>query len=79
MQNTYNMKLTDKEITAINKLDTQKCIEILHECAERLGLVTVEEYSKIMSSNKRTVYDHIKKGKLKNIQFCQQLLIIINN
>ena len=72
------MKLTDNEKANIQKLDTEKCIEILHECAERLGLVTVDEYSKIMCTNKRTIYDHIKKGKLKNIQFCETLLIIIN-
>ena len=73
------MKLTDKEISTIHHLDAEKCIEMLHECAERLGLVSVGEYCEIMHMNRRTVYDHIDKGKIKYIDFCGSKLIVIND
>lgn len=79
MQNSNNMKLTDKERTAIQKLDTEKCIDLLHECAERLGLVSVNEFHEITKMNKRTIYDHIENEKIKSIEFCESKLIIINN
>ena len=40
VQNAEIMKLTQSEITDIHKLDVEKAIEVLHECAERLGLVS---------------------------------------
>ena len=73
------MKLTDKQKSAINQMDAEIATETLHECAERLGLVTVDEYAKIMCTNRRTVYDHIQKGKIKKIDFCGSVLIPINN
>ena len=73
------MKLTDKQKAAINQLDAEMTTEILHECAERLGLVSVDEYSKIMCMKKRTIYDHIEKRLIKSIEFCGNILISINN
>lgn len=72
------MKLTDKQKAAINKMDAELAIETLHECAERLGLVGVDDYAKIICMNKRTIYDHIQKGKIKKIDFCGVVLIPIN-
>lgn len=79
MQNSNYMKLTDNERAIIQKMDVEKCTDLLHECAERLGLVSVNEYSKIMAQNKRTVYDHIVNRKIQSIEFCDSKLIIINN
>ncbi len=79
MQNTENMKLTDKQKASINQMDAEMATETLHECAERLGLVTVDEYAKIMCSNRRTIYDHISKGKIIKIYFCGSVLMPINN
>lgn len=73
------MKLTDKQRAAINQIDAEMATETLHECAERLGLVSVDEYSKIMCMNKRTIYDHIEKKLIKCIEFCGFKLIIIND
>lgn len=79
MQTAEIMKLTQTEITAIHKLDTEKAIELLHECAERLGLVSVGEFQVISGINKRTIYDHISNGKITSITFCNSKLIVIND
>lgn len=79
VQKANMMKLTDKEKAEIHQLDTDRCIELLHECAERLGLVSVGEYCEIMHMNRRTVYDHIDKGKIKCVDFCGSKLIVIND
>ena len=73
------MKLTDKQKASINQMDAEMATETLHECAERLGLVSVDEYSQIMCMKKRTIYDHIEKKLIKSIEFCESKLIIINN
>lgn len=44
MQIIKNMALTEKQIAAIHKLDAQTALETMHECAERLGLVTYRGY-----------------------------------
>jgi len=72
------MKLTDLQKQAINKMDAEMATETLHECAERLGLVPVDEYAKIHGMRNRTVYDHIQKGKIQKIDFCGSVLIPIN-
>ena len=79
MQSANNMKLTDKQKASINQMDAEMATETLHECAERLGLVSVDEYSQIMCMKKRTIYDHIEKKLIKSIEFCESKLIIINN
>ena len=79
MQNAETMKLTQAEITTIHKIDAEKAIGILHECAERLGLVSVGEFQQIIGMKRRTIYDHIAKGKVTAIDFCGSKLIIIND
>lgn len=79
MHRSEIMKLTQSEITAIDKCDAEKCIDILHECAERLGLMTVREYVEISGMKRRTVYDHIENGKITAIDFCESKLIILND
>lgn len=78
MQKANIMKLTDKQIQNINKLDTDTALEILHECAERLGLVTVKQYCSITSKNRRTVYSHITNKQLKHTSIDGNIYIIIN-
>jgi hypothetical protein len=73
------MPLTDKQIANINKLDADTAIEILHECAERLGLVSVKQYCSIMNENRRTVYHHIKLNKIKHLTIGENILISINS
>lgn len=56
--------LTDSQKTNINRLDAQTCIEVMHECAERLGLVSVEDYMNIVGTKRRTIYDQMNNGKI---------------
>lgn len=41
--------------------------ELAVECDEILGRVTISEYSKITGIPNRTVYDRIKRGKIKTV------------
>jgi hypothetical protein len=72
------MPLTDKQIANINKLDADTAQEILHECAERLGLVTVKEYCNITGCNRRTAYSHIANGSLAYTMISNNIFVIIN-
>ncbi len=47
--------LTEMQKANINNLDTETCLEIMHECAERLGVVSVDEYQAIVGKPRRTM------------------------
>ena len=70
--------LTQTQIKNIANLDTNTCIEVLRECADNLGLISVEEYHELTKTPKRTIYLHIKQNKLKSITLCKKLFIILN-
>jgi len=36
--------LTEEQINNLHKLDYQTQLEILHECAEALGMIDIDEY-----------------------------------
>ena len=73
------MKLTQKQKDNIRDLDCEIIEEIMHECAENLGLVTVAQYNDLFKVPKRTIYDQIKANKIKSLTLCGIVLIIINN
>jgi len=73
------MPLTDKQIIAIHRLDAQTALETMHECAERLGLVSVDEYSKIMFDGKRTVYQAIRDKKKMYFELSGHVFPAIND
>ena len=73
------MRLTEKQKANINNMDAELALDTLHECAERLGLVSVKEYCDIMGVKRRTVYSHIEQNKIESIDFCGSKLIIINS
>lgn len=79
MQNIKTMPLTDKQKTAIQKLDALTALETMHECAERLGLVSVEEYVAIMGAKKRTVYQAIKDKKKMHFELSGHVFPAIND
>jgi hypothetical protein len=79
VQINENMALTDKQIAAIHKLDAQTTLDTMRECAERLGLVTVDEYSKIIGEGRRSVYNAIKDGKKMHFELSGHLFPAINN
>lgn len=72
------MAITDKQIANIQNLDSQAVLEIMHECAERLGLVTVEEYSQIIGVGKRKVYQDIKDKKKMHFEISGHVFAVIN-
>ena len=57
--------ITNQQITNLHKLAIEDIYAIALECIERLGAVSVAEYSKATGIPVRTVYDRIKKGKIK--------------
>lgn len=79
MQNNENMALTDKQIAAIHKLDAQTALETMHECAERLGLVTVEEYCKIVGEGKRATYQAAKDNQKMKFELSGHIFLAIND
>lgn len=80
MQSSKTMPLTDKQIAAIHKLDAQTALQTMHECAERLGLVTVDEYCVIMGGKKkRTVYKLVKDDKLMKFELSGHIFLAIND
>ncbi len=70
--------LTEQQRNNINKLDSETVIEILNECIERLGIVSIKEYIKITGEKKRTVYWKIKNNKIGYIEIDNNKFIIIN-
>ena len=79
MQNNGNMALTDKQIAAIHKLDAQTALDTMRECADRLGLVTVPEYSKIMNEGKRASYNAAKRGEKMKFELSGHIFLAIND
>ena len=63
----------------INQLDAFSCIEILHECAERLGMVSVEQATEILCIKKRTLYEQIKRRKVVSLDIDGKIYVCINN
>lgn len=73
------MPLTIQQKQNISRLDADTAIEIMHECAERLGAVSVEEYCKIMGKRKRAVYYAIENKKIKCVSFADRDFPCIND
>ena len=71
--------LTEKQKANINRLDAQTCIDIMHECAERLGLVDMQDYIDITGEKRRTIYDRMESGKLLNFKIGKHKFPCINS
>ena len=72
------MALTRIQRKNIQALDTDTVIEILHECVERLGLVSVKEYCEIHDRKPRVTYLDIQNEKIKSIKLSENIYCIIN-
>jgi hypothetical protein len=70
--------LTEKQKYNLQQLDTEDLIEIMHVCAERIGMVTADQYSIIHKKPRRTVYAGIESGRIKTTTICGHKLPIIN-
>ena len=56
--------ISQQKLNNIHKLNPDEILQIMHECAEALGVVSTIEYCKIMGSGKRAVYQKIKENKI---------------
>ena len=70
--------LTEIQIANLHKLDSETQITILHECAEALGLVSIDDYCEIMAMKKRNVYYQVKSGKIKAFNIGKHIFPLIN-
>lgn len=68
--------LNDLQKANINRLPAQMCVDIMHECAERLGLVSME--TEITGEKRRTVYDRMNSGKILNLEIGRHKFPCIN-
>jgi hypothetical protein len=59
--------IEQRKLNNIHKLPLNDVFEIAKECDEALGRVSIDEYSKATGIPIRTVYDHIKKGKIRTL------------
>ena len=64
---------------AINQLSAQQCIGVLHECAEHLGLVSVESASEILCVKRRTLYQQVKDKKVLSVEIGDKIFVCIND
>lgn len=71
-------KLTTNQIAKLHELDKDMVIEIMHECAEILGVVSVKEYFDATCFARRTVYDYMQSGKLKYFSLSGHKFPVIN-
>jgi hypothetical protein len=70
--------ITTTQINNIHKLSSDDCLLIMHECAERLGCVSVDQYSKIMNVPRRTIYLKMSENKLKYFAIDNHKFPLIN-
>lgn len=73
------MQLTNKQIEAIRDMSAEMAMAVMHECAERLGLVSVSEYCKLLGLKKRTIYKAIEEKKLPCFELAGHIFLSINN
>ena len=73
------MALTEKQIKALHKLDNDTLMQILQECAEALGLVSIDEYCSIMNIKKRNLYYKMDSGSVMYFEFGNHKYPVINN
>lgn len=71
--------LTENQRANINRLSAQTCIEIMHECAERIGLVDIEEAAEALGIKRRSVYDRMESGKLGVFEIGKHKFPCVNN
>ena len=70
--------LSSKQRANIHNLDADTCIEIMHECAERLGVATPDQYADILCLKRRTVYANLERGAIKHVVIAGKKFPCIN-
>jgi hypothetical protein len=72
------MELTETQIRNLTYLKVEVQIEIMHTCADGLGLMSVKQYHEYSKIPKRTIYQHIIDEKLKTIIICGITFIVLS-
>lgn len=75
----YNEEISRITEAPMHNIDVNTCVHILHNCAERLGLVSVKTFCAIHGKKRRAVYYSIQNGKLKSLKLDNNIYIIIND
>lgn len=70
--------IDNNKLNNIHKLSVDDCLIIMHECAERIGLVEVDDCKDILHISKRQVYYHIESGELKHFTIGKRKFPCIN-
>jgi hypothetical protein len=71
--------LTESQINNISKLDIETKLQIMHICADDLGLVSIDEYCQIMEVKRRATYYKIESGLIKHFPIGQHKFPLIND
>lgn len=70
--------LNEKQKANIHRFDAQMCIDVMHECADRLGLVDIQQYEDIVGTKRRSIYDGMESGKILKFEIGKHKFPCIN-
>jgi len=63
-----NQELKKYIIAQLSNLSSEELLEVAQECNEILGVVSVKDCIEILCDNRRTIYDRLKKNKIKYLE-----------
>ena len=72
------MALSEKAIHWINTRSNDDIQQIIAEICENKGVVTKEQYSKIMAVPERSVYEGVRNGSIPSFDICSKQFPYIN-
>ena len=70
--------LSQSKLNNIHKLKPEEQLQILHECAEALGLVDIKQAEKATGLKKRTIYDHMHNSKIGKYPLGDHIFPLLN-
>jgi len=70
--------LTQKQLDRLKKYDNATLLQIMHECAEITGCVSVGEYNEFTGIPKRTIYDKMRDGKIEFFKNSGKFMPLLN-
>lgn len=65
-------------INKLQSMDKSEVLEIMHECAEILGLIDIDTYIGATGEKRRTIYDKMEKGRIKSFPIGKNVFPLIN-
>jgi hypothetical protein len=72
------MALTKEQERNLFNLDPETQLEIMHVCADALGLVDIPTYEKVMLEKRRTIYDKMNREEIKPFLIGKHKFPLIN-